>query len=375
MQQRFIRYCAVVLIPLMSLLNCPVQGYADAMPAANVSVKHKPVEKVPTGQRAIIKTEVADEFGIKEVRVYFKSFNTSEYSFIPLIAKNTGTFTGTLPAPGNNTYGYDYLILVLTNNDVVVTTQKFSVTVENNSAGDVTEDSDDPIQVFVESTQAQNKIIGFSDNCTINTVALTDRLGVIAGINNADLPAETSSQARFAGTINATKGISTSTVIIGSVVAAAVIGGVAASSGGGSDGESALTTETILGGWNVREVLPNGESFYFVIVFNNDGTYFSSTGTPGTWSLSGSTLRLNPSHNRYVWSGSVSGNSESFYLASRYTTVFFPDNGVSEIVNDRFRLKSTRSDSPYSNLSQSFNATPRREQQCIAFFHNSSFCQ
>jgi hypothetical protein len=319
------KYLVILLIPLMGILNCPLQSLASGPPTTNISVKHKPVNEVHPGERVAISAKVSNEFGIKEVRTYFKAHHADDYSFIVLQSKDGKTFTGTLPAAAQKTSGYNYLLLVQTNNDIVVTTQTFSVTVQDEKINDSSELDADTLQVYTELPEVTDNVTGFSGNIAVETVEPEHKLGVIAGIYNTTQAGEAVNNSRSAGQITASTGISTTGIVIGSVIAAAVIGGAAAAGGGGGRGDGAVDPQSIYGTWNVKEILSCGckETAYFVMAFYEGGTYLTSTGGSGTWSLSGSKLTVNPSHNRYVWTGNVANGTQAFNLSSRYSSVYF----------------------------------------------------
>ena len=322
MKKSFFRFCAVFLIPLIALLNCPIT--AVSAPTPDIEIEHDPVAEATAGKRIDIEVEIEDESGVKTARVYFKAMEASDYSFIMLASDNGVTFTGTLPAPANGAGTIEYLILVQNGNDQVVKTQTYQVTVKDDedAAGAVAQNKQ--IQVYTELENVPSEVTGFSDNIAIDVVESAAKLGVVAGLYSAATAGSSTSSAKAAGTVTATTGgVSATALVLGAVVVAGAVGGAAALASSSSDDDEgssggALTPQSILGTWNVSE---SGVGSY-TLTFNSDGTYNTSGGSPGSWSLSGSTLTLRPNHTSSVWTGTVSGNASSFTVTGNTTATF-----------------------------------------------------
>ena len=318
MKKPLYRLCAAFLIPMIALLNCPLN--AVAAPTPNIEIEHDPVEEVTAGQRIDIEAEIEDESGVKTARVYFKAAEASDYSFVVLSSDDGESFTGTLPAPANGAGSIEYLILVQNNNDHVVKTQSYQVIVEDDDDAASAIAENDQIKVYTELEKAPTEITGFSDNIAIDVVESAAKLGVVAGLYSVATAGSSSSGATAAGTVTATAGgISTTAVVLGVVATAAVVGGAAAVASSSSDDDSSgqeLTSQTILGTWNVNEL-----GYTYTLTFNSNGTYSTSTGAPGTWNLSGTTLTLMPNHGG-TWTGTASGDSNSFTVTGSTTATF-----------------------------------------------------
>lgn len=326
MRRRIYRSCAMVLIPLMMLLNCPVGPVVSSALAEeiDVEIKHTPVTEVDAGERVALEAEISDPSGIKEVRVYFKSVEAEAYSFVPMSTKDGEQYTGQLPAPANGAGSFDYLLLAQTNSNKVFKSQTYTVTIEDDDDAQSAVAKNEQIKVYTELEQAPVEISGFSDNIVINVVESAAKLGVVAGIYSAATTGTSTSGAVAAGTVTASTGISTTAIVIGAVAAAAAVAGVAAVASSSSDGDgdassgvaNRLTSTSILGTWNVRE---NGNSFS--LTFNSNKNWSETGGNRGTWNLSGNTLSMADVKGQ-SWSGTVSGNSNNFTMTGPSTAVF-----------------------------------------------------
>lgn len=252
MKEKIFRFCAVFLIPLMAVLNCPVgpsSANADTAPVTT-EIEHSPVGEVVAGKRIPLEVEVEDEAGVKVVRIYFKASEAADYSFVALQAIDDETYSGVLPAPANGAGTIEYLILVQNGNNQVVKSQTYVVTVEDDDDAAAAVAENNPIQVYTELEQAPMEITGFSDNIVVDVVESAAKLGVVAGLYSMAKAGSSSSGAVAAGTVTASSGISTTAVVLGAVAAAAVAGGVAAAAVASSDDDDDSGGNVITGTCN-----------------------------------------------------------------------------------------------------------------------------
>ncbi len=260
MKEQVIKLCALILIPLMSLLNCPAIGFADQLQKANTAIKHKHAGKVKAGTRISLKANVSDDSGVKSVRAYFKATGATDYSFVKMQAVDGNTYVGTLPAPASSSAGLDYLILVENGDSLIIKTQTYAVSVGENPNAATAVAGNAKLKVYTELAEQPDELVGFADKISIDTVPPAEKLGVIAGLYSASSAGHSTSTARDAGAVEASAGISTTAIVIGAVAAAAAIGVAAGGSGGGSDGGDPLTSQNLVGNWGIKET--SGGSTY-----------------------------------------------------------------------------------------------------------------
>lgn len=354
------RFLAVMLTPFMIFMNClavtaqTVDGQSTATPATEII--HKPIESAISGKRIAVYAEVDDPKGIDIVRIYFKSIDAADYSFIPLNAVerekkglfeafkslnanfNGQGYAGILPAPAKGVKSFEYLILIKNGNNTTVKSQVYNVIVEESD--DETAVGKEPIQVYSESSQVPSEISGFKDNIVIDTVESGGKTGAVVGLYKGLNSKSGLAESESSTTIAASSGeFSTTAIVISSVTAIAAVGGIAALSSGGSDsgdGDSAgsLNAANILGTWNYSSTNNYGctrqgtETYYEGGRLTRTGSgncsfgYYTDNVSSGTWSLSGSSLTLTGGD----WDSrtfSVSGSSSSFRAV--YT---WPPSGV-----------------------------------------------
>ncbi len=255
MKERFYRVCALLLLPFMMALNCPVSVSAASSPAPeiDITIKHNPVTEAKAGKRITVDAEVEATSGVDVVRVYFKAIGGGDYVFVPMALKEgfldklgAGLYSGTLPAPANGASGMEYLILVKNSNNQVVKSQTYRVVVsDEEDAAQVVMDND-PIQVYTELQGAHEQRTGFADNITVDVVESAYKYGVVAGIYDAEKAGVAAGEVVAAGTVVATTGIMTKNMLIGGAAALVAVVGVAAigSSGGSDGGSSGSSTAT-----------------------------------------------------------------------------------------------------------------------------------
>lgn len=310
MQRTIKRILAVLLTPLLVVLNCPVMAApagAAQLAKPTTEIVHKAIARAEAGKRVTVYAEIADQKGVDVVRAYFKARDAADYSFVVLskteqlqgLATKSGrqSYTGILPAPADDAKGFEYLILVKNKANIVVKSQTYSVTLVD-GISDLEEK--EPIQVYTELSQVPDEIAGFSDNIVYDAVESAGKFGVIAGLysgisaggggavsggtvaassnvlaaaDGTGVSSGAADQAATSGVAEksastkaapaATKaaaedeGFSTTQIVLGSVALLAVAGGVIALAAGGGDDSSSggstaspLDATTILGAWN-----------------------------------------------------------------------------------------------------------------------------
>ncbi len=355
---RLKRVLAAVLTPFMVLLNCPVMAAgASDVPAVKPSTEivHKPLESVEAGKRIELYTEISDESGVDVVRVYFKSKDAGDFSFIAMKQvenqekglfekfKSLGSdfkgqgYSGVLPAPANESKSFQYLVLVKNKENTVVKSQTYEVAVEDDEDGGLA--AGEPVQVYTELSEAPKTIVGFSDNIAIDIVESGAKFGAVAGLYSG--LSTSGGSAVSAGTVAASAGAFTTTaLVVGGAAAVAVVGAAAIAGGGGSDSGSSnggssgsLNSTNIIGTWNYSSTNNYGCTRQGTETYHEGGRltrsgsgncsfgYYTDNFT-GTWSLNGSSLTLTGGN----WDPktfTVSGNSTSFQAV--YT---WPPKGV-----------------------------------------------
>jgi hypothetical protein len=237
---------AMLLVPGLAILNSPVTALAQTESAVipSTTIVHTPLKSVPSGQRIPMSVQVKDPQGIDLVRIYFKGVDGDDYSFVTLEPSpeairtgiiTGGEFSGSLPAPAKDAGWVDYLFLVKNSDQVVVKSQNLTVSVA--PATDDAELAAEPLKVFTELDQLPEKIVGFSDNITYQSIEPAGRFGIVAGLSPATGPAPT--DAVFGGTVVASTGPGGSnTMLLGGLALAALVGGGLALAGGGGGSSS-----------------------------------------------------------------------------------------------------------------------------------------
>jgi len=245
---------------------------------AKVTIKHKPVTNMLSGHRTNVSVDAKDkEHGVDVVRVYFKTPDENRYYFVAMTKAEGDTFVGTLPAAALGAGVVDYLILVKNGADEVVKSQNYTATVkddpealarlEEKPARDVRietkcrgggeqvyrqiesaqkkkkkdEETDEPTQhvwipICSDYDDKPGIISGIDDYVTMAGVSAAEKLGVVAGIVDAQAAGsvETSGLVN-GGTVAASSGTNVQAIAIG-VAAVAGVAAAASSGGGGGDG-------------------------------------------------------------------------------------------------------------------------------------------
>ncbi len=328
---RLKRVLAALLTPFMMLLNCPVmEAQAGDAPAVKPTTEifHKAAESAEAGKRITIYTEVSDQNGVDIVRVYFKSKDAADFSFIALKQvetqekglfekfQNLGSdfkgqgYSGILPAPANGSKAFEYLVLVKNKANIVIKSQTYAIAVADSKDSDVA--VKEPIQVYTELSEAPKTVAGFSDNITVDIAESGAKAGIVAGLYSG-LTSASGGGAVSGGTVAASSGgFTTTAAVVGGTAAVVVVGGVAAAAGGDSSssggGGQALNATNIVGVWHKRgpdydcnvvdgqdQFTESGVRNYSYTVVCPAGSAYNSrtrTNLVGRWSISGSTLTI-----------------------------------------------------------------------------------
>jgi hypothetical protein len=239
-------FMAMLLVPGLAILNSPVTTLAQAETAVipSTAIVHTPLKSVPSGKRIPMSVQVKDPQGIDLVRIYFKGVDGEDYSFISLDPSpeairtgiiTSGEFSGNLPAPAKDAGWVDYLFLVKNSDQVVVTSQNFTVSVA--PATDGADLAAEPLKVFSELDQLPEKIVGFADNLAYQSIEPAGRYGIVAGLSPAAGPAP--ADAISGGTVVASTGPGgVNNMLLGGLALAALVGGGLAMAGGGGGSSS-----------------------------------------------------------------------------------------------------------------------------------------
>lgn len=326
---KFRKFIALLLVPLICLLNVPINALADDAPKVTTKITHKPAKEFVSGQRITLVAKVKDKQGVDLVRAYFKSAQADDYHFVVMEKSGKNSYAGVLPAPAKGAESVEYLILVKNAADQVIKTQTYLTPVKDADDDAAAVTPADKVQVYSELADAPQQVVGFTDSITVDVVESAFKFGYVAGLYHGvqAATAGASTGAVSAGTVAA----GTSAIGVGTIAAAAAVvvgGGVAAagtSSDSGGSGGTGLTSSSILGDWYVTE---NGSNF--TLTFTSNGRYNTSSNDPGDWSLSDDSLTMIPDHNGRTWTGTVEGNSSAFVMYGNTTAYFSRTTNTSD---------------------------------------------
>lgn len=237
-----------------------------AVAAAEIEIEHDELEKVKSGVRVDLESEISDEddAGIRDVRAYFKTEPATRFFFVPLDANGGDDHRGVLPAMAAGTGSFDYFILARDNNNAIVKTDTWTVKIRDDERALARMEQKPPREVKIDVDQIEEAQDLVED---ARKVTDTDRSSVareggepnpnervdvrtdtpdapqqLAGVDDyinlrIVSPAEAISTAAVgsAATVSASSGGIGGTVLGGVAVAGAV--GVAAAAGGGGGGD------------------------------------------------------------------------------------------------------------------------------------------
>ncbi len=81
MKNQICRICALLLVPLMMILNCPLSTFTTGKDlGVDTKIIHNPVEGIKAGKRILLQVEIKDASDIEVVRVYFKNVDAEEFN-------------------------------------------------------------------------------------------------------------------------------------------------------------------------------------------------------------------------------------------------------------------------------------------------------
>ena len=219
-----------------------VSFFASMALATDAKIELDPIVKdfIPS-YRIDIKANIEDKKGVDLARVYFKSSDVENFSFVKMECKKE-VCSATLPAPAKTVKSIDYLVLVKNRANEVYKTQIFSAKAKDSKEGippyqKAVDDS--KLLVKTELKEAPKALKGFSDNVVLDAVESGAKYGVVAGLYNSStsgaVGATTTVSATSTGTVVATEAslLSSTAMIVGGVAVAG--GAVAVASNSGSD--------------------------------------------------------------------------------------------------------------------------------------------
>lgn len=335
---------------------------AQTLPTTKIS--HTPINYFVSGHRIRINALVTDEWGIDIVRCYFKAQGEADFVFVDMPQDAGDEYIGILPAPSANTEAIEYLLLAVNQNKVVVKSQVFIAERQEDETPPAWQEVDASGQITVktELTQVPETIAGFTDNIVADVVESVVRFGyVVEGLYIlSQMQGIAPLGAVFGGTVNAATAVVAGTTAVGAGTAAvstgaaagggsvlgtvAIITGAAAVAGGAAYGGYILAT-----GGKVTERSLSGETYSYrgtssagsltgSISFIKGGThtyvangsttpYVTGRSGTGTWSLSGTSLKITDNDEGHMISGTVDGDKKAFtctgYLVSNNWTFTF----------------------------------------------------
>jgi len=319
---------------------------------ATTKIKHKPIKHFVVEKRIQVQADIKDKKGIELVRCYFKSKESADFVFVPMIHMDKNTFEGILPAPSKATQSIEYLFLSVNKANVIVKTQIFTTTSDDNSKFAGADAYKGDIKVFSEIEMASTPQ-GFTDSIVVDVIESSGRFGIVAGglyaqtagtssaagVTSTAGASGTAASATSVGVVTAGAGLSTTAIVAGGVALAGGVG-VAASGGGGgggSDSEDDTITEniTIAGDWsgtgtNARYPGETG-SWQMNIAENN---IFSATGfvdnpsedVHGTWNVNGNNIKAT----FYYGDGSIMGEASAYVNGDSLSGQLDYDEGTIE---------------------------------------------
>ncbi len=232
---------AKVLIPFIILVNFPLPVFATPTEEElTLQIEHSAVKKVKAGEAIPITANFAVAEGIEIVRIYFRTVGSTPYYFVPMIVSNNSEYYSILPAPDGTDAAIEYLFLVKTYNNRIFTSQANTITVKGSKKVSA-DDTQDIIDVSVETIKIPTKIVGFNEKTRVRLVTQSEKHGVLAGLYDRKDTGGSSSSGHYHGTIEAYEKSHTNTLLIGGGVAAGVIALAVIAGSSGSGGSSSST--------------------------------------------------------------------------------------------------------------------------------------
>ena len=250
------KLCALLIVPFMLTLNCPLIASEISQATNNTSaevttdITYDPATEAIAGQRIPIQIEVEDKSGVDVVRIYFRVVNATNYFYVTM-NQSGDTFTAILPAPANGAGEIDYLILVKNNNNQLVKSQNYMMTVVDDNEANASDlaANNEKINIYTEAMEAPGSLEGFMDNIAIHLTKSAVKYGVTMGIYSALEAGASTSSVVASGTVTAaTGGMSTTMMVVSGVGAAAAVGGVAVAAGGSSSSDGGTVASSSVSG-------------------------------------------------------------------------------------------------------------------------------
>ena len=130
--------------------------------AAEFQIQHDPLVCTVAGLPIEISFEVISPTFLKEARVYFREQKTEHFYFIQAALKNSGTYSGILPGPIATVKAVEYFLLVADEDENVMKSPVFSVSVAEKSSCPQYRSVELPMKLIVSAEQEISPEIGFS---------------------------------------------------------------------------------------------------------------------------------------------------------------------------------------------------------------------
>lgn len=359
----------LILFFLSFALAFPL-GPISALAAAKIN-HAPPSENYIPGFRINLDVEIQDSKDLLAARCYFKTKQDDNFAFTDLFGQGDGRYKAVLPAPWVNSEAVEYLFVTVdpdkkvtrsslflieegqteeaatwkdaseveqvrldTAQEAIENHEVFRQQLRDNHRNNLPEyqsaESADTLTVQTELSREAVALNGFYDKAIVTEVADSAKYGFMAkGLYNS----EQAAAAEAAGIPTVKAGMSTLTKVgIGALAVGAAGVAVAASGGSGSSSSHSsspaqeLTSQTIVGTWNLSGDSTRGDTATGQFSFNSDSSFLAETteiidgneqqfSSPGTWSLVGTELSLNyDAGANYV--GQASGDSKNFTLTA-----------------------------------------------------------
>ena len=126
---------------------------------AEIKITHKPIERVTSGERISINAKIADDGkpakGIRLARAYFAAGEQEVKHFIQLNLDGE-QYSGLLPAPDVQTESVNYQILVVNDEDEIVKSESFVISVKADFEAQARLAEQDPTDVHIDVSKLKN---------------------------------------------------------------------------------------------------------------------------------------------------------------------------------------------------------------------------
>jgi hypothetical protein len=238
--KRVERLITLIITVCLTFLNYPLQVSAETADGPSIQISHSRINMAEAGKTVPITATITDREGVELVRIYFKTVESKEYFFVPMIVTEGNTYYGLLPAPLKEADGIEYLFLVKTYNNRVFISQTFTTKIDTATI-QPNPDETDTLDALTEAREHPAQIEGFDPNTRIRLVAKHEKHGVVAGLYDNQASGGTASTGQFHGQINASGKSNKNTLMIaGGVAAGALAIALIVGGGGGSSSSSEI---------------------------------------------------------------------------------------------------------------------------------------